>query len=79
MILSIVIGATVFLCVGVLFAWVAIIRPQSEELRRERAARIRAEAESARLANSVAALAGEQVRIKNRHASHPERHQTIRA
>lgn len=79
MIISAVIGAVVFLCVGLLFAYVAIIRPQSDELRRERAARIHAEAEADRLANAVAALAGEQLRLRNYHAPHHERHQTIRA
>lgn len=77
-IISGVVIALVFLCVGLLFAYVAVIRPQNEELQRERAARRRAEEEAQRLADGLARVAGEQLRLRNSHAAHAEQHQTIR-
>ena len=76
---SVVSIVVVFLLVWTLALYVAVIAPQREELLRERAARTRAEAEAERLTNTVAALAGEQLRLRNYHAAHAERHQTIRA
>lgn len=75
---SVTLLVAVFLVAWSLFLYVAIVKPQRDELREERRARIRAEENAKRSSQWMASVSCERLRRTNKNVPYAERFQTIK-